>query len=334
MSRAEAGAVAVIIVNYGTAVLVIQAVESVLAREHGGRRVEVHVVDNASPGDDAAVLAAAHAARGWADRGVTFHPEAENHGFGRGNNIVLHKLAAREAPPEFVLLLNSDAWLENEAIDILARALEAAPEAAGAGAGILGEDGFPAVCAFRFPTMAGEVGRYIGVGAVERMLKTSRVALPPDHEGPVDWVAGASVMFRFKVLEKVGFFDPIYFLYFEEVDMMRRMRLLGHPMIYVRAAEVTHIAGVSTEVKSGYLEDRRRPAYVYESWRFYFHRHHGLAYTLVTAALVAGSAVIHRVAATTRKKPNGLPAKFLADHWRHVIWPLVRGGRASGGRSE
>jgi len=331
MSRAEAGAVAVIIVNYGTAVLVIQAVESVLAREHGGRRVEVHVVDNASPGDDAAVLAAAHAARGWADRGVTFHPEAENHGFGRGNNIVLHKLAAREAPPEFVLLLNSDAWLENEAVDILARALEGDRQAAGAGAGILGEDGHPAVCAFQFPSMSSEVARTVGVGAIERMLKRSRVPLPPDHDGEVDWVAGASVMFRFEVLEKVGFFDPVYFLYFEEVDMMRRMRRMGHAMLYVREAEVTHIAGVSTEVKTGHRENERRPRYVYESWRCYFHRQHGRAYALTAALLVAGSAMIHRSVATLRRKPAGLPARFLADHWRYVVWPLMGGGEPARG---
>ena len=50
--------ISVIIVNYGTAALTIAAVESVLARRHGGRRVDIHVVDNASPGDDAARLCA------------------------------------------------------------------------------------------------------------------------------------------------------------------------------------------------------------------------------------------------------------------------------------
>ena len=45
--------IAVIVVNYGTADLAIEAVESVLARDHGGRTVRVHLVDNASPGEDA-----------------------------------------------------------------------------------------------------------------------------------------------------------------------------------------------------------------------------------------------------------------------------------------
>lgn len=324
------GDIAVSIVNYGTADLVIEAVESVLARDHGGRRVEVHVVDNASPGDDAAVLEAAHGAKDWAARGVILHLEDENHGFGRGNNVVLQALAARETPPEFVFFLNSDAWLENEALDILARALEADPKACGAGAGILHEDGTPAVCAFRFPTLSSEVARTIGLGPVERMLKRSRVALPPDHDGPVDWVAGASVMFRFEALRDIGFFDPIYFLYFEEVDMMRRLRDAGWRMLYVTEAQVTHIAGVSTEVKTGHYKERPRPVYVYESWRYYFRRRHGWAYAMVTALLVSFSALVHKAVATLKRKPAGLPPDFLKDHWRHVVLPLIQNPRGDG----
>lgn len=326
------GNIAVIIVNYGTADLVIKSVESVLARSHGGRQVEIHIVDNASPGDDAAVLERAVDEKGWRAKGVTLWAESENHGFGRGNNIVLHALAARAAAPEFVFLLNSDAWLENETLDILARALENDPKAGGAGAGILHEDGAPAVAAFRFPTLSSEVSRIIGLGFVERLLRHARVAFPPEHDGPVDWVAGASVMFRFEALRQIGFFDPAYFLYFEEVDMMRRLKLAGWHMRYVTEATVTHIAGVSTEVKTGHYKERPRPAYVYESWRMYFHRQHGWAYAVLTALLVAASALIHKTVAILKRKPAGLPPAFLRDHWRYVVNPLFKGrgrGRVS-----
>ena len=58
--------VAVITVNYGTPELSIKAVESVLARDHGGRDVEVHLVDNASPGWRCGrVFEKAHAEKGW-----------------------------------------------------------------------------------------------------------------------------------------------------------------------------------------------------------------------------------------------------------------------------
>ena len=107
--------VAVVIVNYGTADLTIAAVRSVLTRDHGGRPVEVHVVDNASPGDDAARLAGVFGD----EASVTLWPETVNHGFGGGNNVALRALLAREMPPDYVFLLNPDARLDNEAIDRL-----------------------------------------------------------------------------------------------------------------------------------------------------------------------------------------------------------------------
>ena len=132
-----------------------------LGRDHGGRTVEVHLVDNASPGDDAARLAAAHAKHGWNGR-VTLHLEDVNHGFGRGNNLVLEKLAARATPPDKVMLLNPDARLENEAIAILADFLDAHPRAGLAGrADRAGPAEIPVSSAFRFHSL-GERGREDG----------------------------------------------------------------------------------------------------------------------------------------------------------------------------
>lgn len=319
--------IAVIIINYGTSDLSIAAVESVLSREHGGRSVEVHLVDNASPGDDGARLAEAYEARGWQSRGVAFWPESVNHGFGRGNNVVLQALAKRAKPPAYAFLLNSDATLENEALDILAKALEAHPCAVAAGAGVLDETHTLVTGAFRFPTLASEVGRIIGIGPIERLLGQSRVALPADTpEGPVDWVAGAGVMFDFAAISKVAFFDPIYFLYYEEVDLMRRLKREGGDVLYVPSARIVHLAGASTQVRSADGRSRR-PAYVYESWRHFFHRQYGRGYAIMTGILMPFAAVLHVITAALRRKPIGLPKEYFLDHWRHVLWPLLSGTR-------
>ena len=137
-------------------------------------------------------------------------------------------------------------------------------------------------------------------------------------------------MFRFDALRQIGFFDPIYFLYFEEVDMMRRLRDAGWHMLYVTEARVTHIAGVSTEVKTGHYKERPRPAYVYESWRYYFRRRHGWSYAMLTALLVSFSALVHKAVAKLKQKPAGLPPDFLKDHWRFVVLPLIQRPRGDG----
>ena len=318
--------VAVIIVNYGTPDLAIRAVESVLERTHGGRMVAVHLVDNASPNGDAAAFEAAHSDQNWGAR-VTLWLEGENHGFGRGNNRVLEALALSETPPDYAFLLNPDAQLENETIDILAKALEANPKAAAAGAGITNPDGRAAVAGFRFPSLTSELVSAINFGPIDKIFSGSRVSLPADMaEGPVDWVAGASVMMRFDVLQSVGFFDPDFFLYYEEVDLMRRLAKAGHQTLYVPSARILHIEGAATEVSSGDTRPKPKPVYLYESYRMYFEKAHGRTLALLIAFLKLPAAAFGALLARLRMRRSGLPLRFFRDHWTHVVRPLLTGG--------
>jgi N-acetylglucosaminyl-diphospho-decaprenol L-rhamnosyltransferase len=326
---AGAGAdIAVIIVNYGTAELTVDAVESVRARRHGGRRVEIHVVDNASPGGDGARLAEAHRARGWGET-VTLHLEEVNHGFGRGNNVVLSALAAREVRPAYAFLLNPDARLENEALDILASFLETHPTAGAAGSAIFHPDGRAATAAFRFPSLWSELERAAGFGPVSRLLGRHRTALPPDLPAqPVDWVSGAAVMLRWRALEEAGFFDPAYFLYFEEVDLMRALKRAGWQTWYVPEARVVHEEGAATGVGTK-MARKRRPPYVYESWRHYFRKNHGTVVALAGAALLILGGALHVVTSRLMGREPWTPLNYMGDVGRHVVRPLLLGERPS-----
>ena len=321
--------IAVIIVNYGTAELALKAAASVLERAHPGHRVELHLVDNASPSSDADIIADAIAERGWQDQ-LIFHAEAENHGFGRGNNVVLHDLAAREVPPDYVFLLNPDAVLDNEAIAILADFLDGHPDIACAGAEIRKPSSpAPVTAAFRFPSLGSVVSEAVNFGPVSRLLRSSRVALDPTREAArVDWVAGAAVMARLEVWRDVGFFDPTYFLYYEEVDLMLQVARAGHACWYVPQAKIIHHEGAATGVRSGEEARRRRPVYLYESWRHYFSKNHGRAYALTAAILWLLGGTLGLLIATLRGRTASVPLNYAGDITRHVIAPLLRpGGR-------
>jgi len=321
------GSVAVIIVNYGTAALAVEAVESVLASDAGGRAVEVHLVDNAAPGDDAAALARAHAARGWGGR-VTLWPQARNLGFGRGNNVVLEALAARAAAPDWVFLLNPDARLENAVLAILAAELEADPRAAAAGTRIALLDDAPGASAFRFPRLAGELVQTLNLGPLNRLCAGWRVPLPPDHPaGPVDWVSGTAVMFRFAALREVGFFDPDFFLYFEETELQHRLRRAGWRALHVPRARIRHVQGAATGIAGQAAARRRQPDYVYRSRWLYHAKTRGPGPALATALLVVVAAGLNVVQRGLRGRAPTLPLGFFADHWRHGIAPLLRPGR-------
>lgn len=314
--------IAVIVVNYSAADLAIEAVQSVLDRNHEGRAVEVHLVDNASPSDDATTIQAAFEKNRWSDR-VTLYLEGESHGFGRGNNVALRALAERETPPEFVFLLNPDAILENETLDILAQDLENNPDAVATGAGIALPDGTPVAAAFRWPHAKGEVAQVIGFGPISRLLGDNGRALPPDHSaGPVDWVSGVAVMMRFDAVEKAGFFDPGYFLYYEEVDLMRTLTDQGGQIRYQPAARVRHAEGASTGVRSGEVERRRSPAYLYRSWRRYFAKEHARLPLFLLALSVWFGAILGYCVTTLRRKRNHLPLNAFGDQARYLLGPL------------
>lgn len=315
--------VAVVIVNYGTAELAIAGVESVLARGHGGHPVEVHLVDNASPGGDGRRFAEEHAARGWGDR-VRLWLEDTNHGFGRGNNVVIHALLDDPSPPRYVFLLNPDAQLANEAIAVLADRLDSDPGAAAAGAGIALPDGTPVTAAFRFPSARGEFARALNLGPVSRLLGAHLIPLPPEQpDGPVDWVSGAAVMMRLSVLRELGGFDPDFFLYHEEVELMFRMRQAGRTILYVPAARVVHVEGAATEVRSGAPLRSRRPAYWYDSWRLYHTKTRGRAGAAVAGLAWMAGAALNAPLARARGQSPRAPLGFFGDFTRLVLRPLL-----------
>lgn len=317
--------IAVVVVNYGTPGLALEAVGSVIERDHGGRGVEVHLVDNASPGDDAEILAQAITERGWVDR-VQFYPETRNLGFGVGNNVVLDALAGRTNRPDKVFLLNPDARLDNEAIDLLAQALDNAPGAGCVGAGLLDPDGTPTTAAFRFPGLAGEFAEALSFNPVSQLLDRWRIPLPPEHpSGTVDWVTGAAVMFRFEALLQSGFFDPGFFLYYDEVDLIWRLRQKGWDCHYVSEAKVFHIEGAATDVRGDEIALRRRPAYWYESRRLFTYKSQGRARGILTAAAVNSGAVLNHLHRRIRGRHPTVPAKFIQDYWHNVFRPLLTG---------
>jgi GT2 family glycosyltransferase len=322
--------VAVVIVNYRTADMAIAAADSVLTRGEDGLSVEIHVVDNASPGDDAEVLR--QAAARWGEA-VTLHLETTNHGFGRGNNLVLRALAARENPPAKAYLLNPDARLETNAVAQLSAFLDAHPRAAVAGSAIVdGDEGLPAVCAFRFPGVISEFAGAVHFGPLTRLFDRWMVALPPTMETrQVDWVAGASMMARLDALAEVGFFDPDYFLYYEEVDLMHRLRRKGWEVWHVSEARVMHVAGASTGVSTANQERPPLPAYWYDSWRLYFSKLHGAGGARAVALARLAGTVIGDLLCRLRRKPSRNPRNFASDFRHQVVLPLFGLGQPGRG---
>ena len=240
-----------IVLNWRTPAMTLEAAEAAL-REMAGIAGGLIIVDNNSQDGSFETMAAAAEARGWTEGGrVRVLQSGRNGGFGAGNNAGIRAGLARGAAPDYVYLLNSDAFPDPGAIRALLDHLEAHPEVGLAGSYIHGPDGEPHLTAFRFPSLWSEFEGAARTGPITRLLARHVVPLPiPERTVPVDWLAGASVMMRRRALDEIGLFDERFFLYFEETDLCRRARAAGWPTAYVRESEVTHIGSVSTGMKT------------------------------------------------------------------------------------
>jgi N-acetylglucosaminyl-diphospho-decaprenol L-rhamnosyltransferase len=87
----------------------------------------------------------------------------------------------------------------------------------------------------RFPTIGALIGKAFG-GPRGPDYPADRGALE------VDWVAGMFMLFRGDGFRSIGGFDEAYFLYYEDVDLCRRLRAAGKSVLYNPGTEVIHDA--------------------------------------------------------------------------------------------
>lgn len=310
-----------IILNYRTPELTLKSAAAAL-REMAGLNGEIVIVDNASPDDSFDMMSTAVTELGWdRENRVRVVQSGHNGGFGAGNNFGIQTGLSSGAQPDFIYILNSDAWPEPGAIRRLRDFMIAYPRAGFVGSYVRGVDGTPHQTAFRFPSIAGEFEMSARTGIFSRWLEKSIVALPiPTQDAQVDWVAGASVMVRRRMLDEIGLFDEAFFLYFEETDLCRRAAQAGWRTHYVPSSEVVHIGSASTGMKTW----RRVPPYWLDSRLYYFTKNHSSVYAgMATLARIAGCS-IWQVRRLFSSKPQNDPTAFLRDLTTHSARALFR----------
>lgn len=302
-----------IILNYKTADMTLQSVAATL-RAMDGVQGAITVVDNDSR--DGSYETLLNALKDDEFARVTVLQSGHNGGFGAGNNVGIRAGLPNGDAPDFVYIVNSDAFPAKDAIKQLMAQLQSNQMAGFAGSYIHGPEGDPHITAFRFPSIQSEFEGAIRLGMVSRLFKNHIVPLPmPEKTCAVDWLAGASLMMRQTVLDKIGLFDETFFLYFEETDLCRRAKLAGWDTLYVRDSEVTHIGSVSTGMKTW----DRMPEYWFNSRLHYFVKNHGRRYAFAATIAHLLGAAIYRVRIVLQGKPQVDPSKFLRDFAAHSI---------------
>lgn len=250
--------VSVIVLNWNTRDLLAECLNTILQNAQGFE-LEIIVVDNASTDGSQAMLQ-----RSFPQVRLLANPT--NVGFAKANNQGMATSKGR-----YMLLLNSDAFLQPGALQALVSLAEVKPQAGLVGAQLLNPDGsFQASHTF-FPTLWREFLILSGLGrALFGHWYPSHG--PEEAKGPqfVDYVEGACLLVRREAFETVGGLDEDYFMYAEEVDWCYALRARGWQVWYQPAARVIHLGGGSSRGRS-----TQREADLYRSRSMFFRKHYG-----------------------------------------------------------
>jgi GT2 family glycosyltransferase len=156
----------------------------------------------------------------------------------------------------------------------------------------------------------------------------------PMKAAEVDWVPGAFSIIRAEALQKVGFFDPEFFLYSEEVDLCRRIQNAGFKIMYWPDIVVIHIGGESSrQIKT--LEMSSAGAQLIR-WRMrstllYYRKHHGAGAwmaKMLELALYRLTAIRNGFSSDPGRKERARRNRNLAQ-LMHQAWKDTQGGRIS-----
>jgi hypothetical protein len=226
--------VAVAVVNYNTRELLARCLETVLSEG----AAHVVVVDNASTDGSAPYVR---------DRfpGVQVIENVANVGYGAAANQ-----AMRHTSQPFVLLLNADTEIQPGCVAALAAHGGRSPRAGIVAPAIVTASGTPECSYFPFPGTLDWLLENEPLAPLVRRLPALRQRSisfqPADEPRRVPWVMGCAMLLRRDAMTSVHEFDESYFMYYEEVDLCRRMTQAGWEVHFTPAARVTHVGGAST----------------------------------------------------------------------------------------
>ena len=223
--------ISILIVNYNTDDLTIQAVNSV-NKYIKELAYEIIVVDNCSP----KATNLKNRIKKWPN--TFFYQLNENVGFGRANNY-----AHSKSNSEYVFLLNSDAYLIDNSLERMIKYLdnEKHKNIACLGGKLLDAD-------YKLNRSYGEFYSSKNIKNDFRIKKKKNKIdgfVNFDSIKEVDYIIGAAVLIRNSIIEKLGLFSPKFFMYYEDMDLAFRYKEKGYLSIINPSYCFIHIGGQS-----------------------------------------------------------------------------------------
>lgn len=232
----------IIIINYNTSKLTFDCLKSIYLQTPKNINFEVIVVDNASGYEDYEKLKIQIEAENLQN---TFLFRSKiNGGFASGN-----MLGVQFAKGEFLAFINNDVVLIEDSFTYPIQYLNNNKNVGLVGIQPIYENKTKQVAFSHFDTLS---NRFLGTWLYEKFYpKVTKRYGKFDKPTVVDYVVGSYMLFRAKDFYKIGGFDTNLFLYYEEMDIGKRLKKNNLESVFIPTINYIHINGAST--KLGYL---------------------------------------------------------------------------------
>ncbi|KKR21825.1 MAG: hypothetical protein UT50_C0003G0006 [Candidatus Moranbacteria bacterium GW2011_GWA2_39_41] len=193
--------------------------------------------------------------------------QKENVGFGRAHNA-----GAQITKGKYLLFLNPDTIIVNDATDILNK-FEQDNSVGIIGAKLVNSEGKNQSWSVGYEaTLWNILKNKLGFPESRRIWESAQTQ-------EVEWTSGGSMFIRKEIFAEVGGFDEKFFLYFEDMDLCKRVCKIGKKVLYFPSVRIEHIEGGSVENKNKQKKD------YYASQDYYFSKHFGLIQSVLIRLL-------------------------------------------------
>ncbi len=233
--------VTIVIVNWRTPLLLRRCLQSI-SNDEQAASFEIWVVDNASGDESLAILANEFPY-------VKVLANNNNAGFSKACNQVIP-----QAKGDYVLLLNPDTIVVENAVSKLASFLDIHEQCGAVGPKILNDDGtLQLACRRAFPSPAAAFFRLTYLSKLfpkhPLIAKYNMTYADSQQDMEVDALSGSCMMVRKTVIDKIGLLDENIFMFGEDIDWCWRIKEAGWQVYYFPEAVIYHSHGAASRLR-------------------------------------------------------------------------------------
>ena len=248
----------IIIVNFETPDYTLQCIRSIYANPPS-QPFEVILIDNGSQDGSFEQIRSEVPQARCIETG-------QNLGFSRANNLGINNALGR-----YVLLLNSDTKIADNSLDRMLEYIAARPELGALGPRQLDGEGKLQLSWGNFPTLVSEVYRKLLHQRLSLNDMKIRDYLEEKYAGSneVDWVSGSCLMARKEAIVEAGLLDGHFFMYFEDIDLCKRLKDKGWNLHYNSEIVILHYGGISAKKNILHVLVEYRHSQIYFTKKYY-----------------------------------------------------------------